>query len=46
MKWEKQSEQKSIKEILGNLNSKLKICRQKYNRDFEGEAKKNSISQI
>jgi hypothetical protein len=35
LKWEKQTEQKNIKEILGNLNSKLKICRQKYNRDLE-----------
>jgi hypothetical protein len=32
------TEDRSIKNILGDLNGKLKKCRLKYNRDFTQEA--------
>jgi hypothetical protein len=36
--WLDRSEAKNIKEILGELNGKLKKCRQRYNRELQVEA--------
>ena len=36
--WTMKSEAKNIRDILGDLNGKLKRCRMKYNRDLRTEA--------
>ena len=33
-KWEEKTESKNIREILGDLNGKLKKCRLKHNKEY------------